>query len=210
MAQFPLVWFNTAVIINPNAISQRALYRQKSVGGAFISTGFTPANDLPTTATNVTSPVLADNIVWEFKVQCICTVGGPTDNNNGIVEGIDFACIAPVFSSITSTTATATLNVTGLDITKARFVVKRLADDVIVSGPTIVNRVGNSITLNMTGLVAGTEYYLDVEYYATVNGVEVISSNVAYIGTVCVSASFETAEELCAPCTEIEATVIED
>ena len=108
MAQFTLNWFAAPVMVNPNSIGQRALYRQKSVGGAFISTGFTPANDLTIVQETVTSPDLATNKIWEFKVQAICTVGGPTDNNNGIIEALKFACLVPNIATVTITTATIT------------------------------------------------------------------------------------------------------
>lgn len=208
MPQFNLTWFNTAVIINPNATGQRALYRQKSVGGSFISTGFTPANDLPKFASASTSPVLAANTIWEFRVQAICTEGGPTNNDNGIIEAIKFACLTPTLAK-TTTTATITLNITGLDITKARFVLHKDSDNSVVSGPTIVNPSGSAISLNVTGLTPDTVYYWMVELYSTVNGVEVISSAVSQLGAPCQSADFETDEDVCQPITALTVTSIE-
>lgn len=208
MAQFSLNWFNAAVLVNANALTQRAAYRQKSVGGSFITAGFTPTNDLPKTAVTVTSPVLAENKIWEFKIDCICAVGGPTPNDNGIIEKLKFQCLTPVLSN-EITTAQAVLNITGLDITKARFTVHVTADNSVAYGPVIVNAVGNSITANATGLDPETEYYWEIELYATVGGVEIISSAVGQLGASCISSNFTTGADICEPCTVITATVIE-
>lgn len=208
MAQFTLNWFSVLVMINPNAISQRALYRQKSVGGAFISTGFTPANDLPKTAQTTTSPSLADNVIWEFKVQSICTEGGPTDNDNGIREHLHFACIPPILT-FTDTTATIVLNVTTTDITKAAFTLRQVSDDSVVYGPTISVRAGNSITGNATGLTPGTEYYWEIVLYTTINGVEIYSTLPSNIDGPCGSETFETDGAVCAPVTSVDVDSVE-
>lgn len=209
MAQFTLNWFNTAVIINPNVTGQRAVYRQKSVGGAFISTGFTPPNDLPKTASTTTSPVLANNIVWEFKVQAICTEGGPTDNDNLIQEGLKFSCLVPLVTAITTGEATITLNVLGLDITQATFIIHLASDNSIEAGPTTVARVGNSITFNASGLTDGAEHYIETILYAIVNGSQIQSNDPDQIGDSCFSDNFETVSAFCEPCSEIDASVIE-
>lgn len=202
MAQFTLNWFSTALIINPNAIGQTASYRQKSVGGSWLTTGFTPANNLSKTASTVTSPVLGNNIVWEFRVQALCTVGGPELNDNGVQEGLKFACLAPI-QSFTTTTAQIILNVIGLDITKAAFTLRRVSDGNIVSGPTIVLRVGNSITHNVLGLTPGTEYFWQTVLYATVNGAEVNSGSPVPVGlgAACNHTIFETDPVICSPVT---------
>jgi hypothetical protein len=211
MAQFNLNWFNTAVIINPNVINQRASHRRKSIGGAFITTGWTPANDLPKTASASQSPVVLDNVTWEFKVEAICTEGGPTINDNGLQEGLKFACLAPVISAITINSCTVTLNISNTDITQATFVVHRSSDDVAVAGPTTIAAVGNSITFNVTGLASETEYYVETILYAIVNGSLIQSDDVDQLGTSCISADplFETLPDVCLPCTDIDATVIE-
>lgn len=208
MPQFNLNWFNTAVIISPNALFQRALYRQKSIGGSFISIGFTPSNDLPKTASATISPNLAANVIWQFEVEAICTVGGPTINENGVQEKIAFACLTPSLSQ-TATTATIVLNITGLDITKARFILHKDSDDSVVSGPTIVNPSGSAISLNVTGLTAETVYYWEVELYSTTNGVEVISSTLDQLGSSCQSMTFETDEDVCNPITSLNVSSIE-
>lgn len=208
MAQFELNWFNAAVLISPNAISQRALYRQKSVGGAFISTGFTPANDLPKTASQTLSPDLAENVIWEFKVQAICTEGGPTDNDNGIIELLEFECLTPILSQDVDS-ATITLNVLGLDITKARFTLHFASDNTVADGPTTVNKVGNSISYTATGIDPGTDYYWEIELYSTVGGVEIVSSSLDQLGFACQSDVFSTDEDICAPCTDLDVSSIE-
>ena len=208
MIQFTLNWFNGAVIANPNSINQVALYRQKSVGGAWLSTGFTPANNLPITAVTTTSPLVSENKIWEFKVQNICTVGGPIDNNNGIIEQLHFQCITPVLS-FTQTTATAVLNVLGLDITKARFTLHKVSDDSVVFGPTIVLPVGNSITCLATGLTGSTGYYWEIDLYSTVNGAEIHSFNTDQLNSPCVSIDFITDASICSPITDLDATSID-
>lgn len=211
MAQFNLSWFNTAVIINPNATGQRVSHRRKSIGGAYSTTGYTPANDLPKTASAVQSPVLANNQVWEFKVEAICTEGGPTANDNGNQEGLKFSCLEPVITNITINSATVALNVNNTDITAATFVIHDASDDSTVFGPTTVARVGNSITLNVTGLTPETEYYVETILYAIVNGAQIASNDANQLNDSCISEeNFETIPDVCLPCTDLDASVIED
>lgn len=209
MAQFILTWDNTAVLASSNATAQRALYRQKSIGGSFISAGFTPTNDLAKSAITTTTPVLSSNLVYEFKIQSICAQNGPTDNDNGIRELIAFACITPTVSQAT-TTATASLNVTGTDITKARFTLKKSSDNSIVYGPTIINRSVNTIATTATGLVGSTNYYWQIELYANINLVEIISSGSDFIGTVCGPYTTTTdVPPVCNPVTSVTVTSVE-
>ncbi len=188
MAQFTPTWFNNAVIISANALNQIISYRQKSVGDPWITLGFTPANPLPIWASSATSPILPDNKIFEFKVEAICTVGGPTINTNGIQEAIDFACIVPDLDT-TNTTATITVDLTGTDITKVNFVLKKTSDNSIAMGATTVNRSGNSATISAPSLLPGTSYYWQTFYYSTIliNSVptQVVSTDAIYIGTTC-------------------------
>lgn len=202
MAQFNLNWFNTAVIINPNATGQRAAHRLKSLGGTFSSSGYTPANDLPKTASSVQSPVLDNNKVWEFKVDALCTIGGPTTNDNGLFEGLGFACLIPSLSNTTDT-ATIVLNVPGLDINQATFILHLASDDSIVSGPTTVARVGTAISHTVTGISPDTEYYWEFIQYAIVNGTEVASNDTEQLNVSCFSDNIQTDEDVCAPITAI-------
>ena len=154
-------------------------------------TGFSPANDLLVAAITATSPVLTDNVVYEFIVETLCTKNGPTNNSNGIIEQIGFSCLTPVVSQ-TDVASTITLNITGLNITKARFTLRKTSDSSIVSAATIVAASGNFITRTVAGLAASTSYYWQVEIYATINGVEIISSNVAYLNALCGPYTFIT------------------
>lgn len=208
MAQFNLTWFNTAVIINPNVTGQRVSHRQKSVGGAYSTSGYTPANDLPKTASTSQSPSLADNKVWEFKVEALCTVGGPIANDNGNKEGLKFACLVPSTSQ-TTTTATITLNVAGLDISQATFILHKDSDDSVVVGPVTVARVGTGITYTATGLTPDTAYYWEFIQYAIVNGSEIASNDVGQLNASCQTAPFSTDEDVCAPITALTSTATE-
>jgi len=208
MAQFNINWFNTAIILNPSSEEVRVLHRQKSVGGDYSYIGYTPANDLPKTASTSQSPILANNIVWEFRVETQCGEGLTTPNDNGNQEGLKFACLTPSISE-TETTATIVLNVTGLDITSGTFTLRKVSDDSVVSGPTTVARVGIAITHTATGLIAATGYYWDYVVYAIVNGSQIQSNSINQLNSSCFSIDFTTDLLLCAPCTAITISVIE-
>lgn len=212
MQNFILKWLNIAVLANPNSLKQRVLYREKSDGGDFISTGFTPAGDLPKYATTA-SVNLEANIVYEFKVQNISgeTEADVCDNDNGIVERLKFQCLVPVMTH-TVKSASAVLNVTGTDITKARFTLKKLSDDSVVYGPVLKNVAGNSISATTGDILTGsTSYYWATELYATVADTEIVSSASSPIGlgSLCNSASFTTDADICAPVTAVTVTSIE-
>ena len=74
MATLTLTWTPNITV---NVINQRAYYRRKTTGGAFLTTGFSPSNDLSTAASTTDKGSLLDNVVYEFKVANICTDGGP-------------------------------------------------------------------------------------------------------------------------------------
>lgn len=171
------------LVVTANTIGYRASKRIKTVGGAWITTGFSPINDL---APNVfeTQATVTANKVYELKVEAICTTGGPTINNNGVQENIKFECITPDLTS-DSENVSVSINLAGTDITKARLTLRRQSDNFIVGGPTIVNNVADAIAHTFTGLTPGISYYLTVEFYATVNAIEVISSSIDYLGGVC-------------------------
>ena len=209
MAQFNIAWSNAAVIINTNANGQRVSHRQKSVGGIYSTSGYTPTNDLPKTASASQSPVLTNNIVWEFKVEALCDEGGPIPNNNGNIEGLKFSCLEPVISNLDTDSATIALNVLNTDITSAMFVLHKQVDDVIVSGPTNIARVGNSITWNVTGLVPDTPYYVETILYATVNGSQIASNDANQLNASCISLDFETLPDECEACTDLDISSID-
>lgn len=184
MARFNPSWDNTDILANINNLTQTVGYRQKSVGGVWITNGFTPDNPLAKTVSTVLTPILSNNVVYEFRVQASCTENGPVTNDNGIIEQIGFSCIEPTITK-TQTSSTAVLNLINTDITKATLTLRKSSDNSAVYGPTVVSRVGDSVTALATGLVANTQYYWQVVLYAQVNGVEVASSNSAYLNSVC-------------------------
>ena len=172
MATFTLTW---TPVITGNVTAQRASFRQKSVGGAFLTTGFSPANDLSTAATTTSHGSLTDNTIYEFKISNVCTTGGPTDNSNGVIEQIVFACISP---STCQTTTTATASYTGLpsDITKVRFSLLNFDGSSLLQGPIVVNTSAGSCSNIFSGLTPDTAYIIRVEFVALINGVEVTST----------------------------------
>ncbi len=180
---FTLNWDNSLVLASGNSINQRVSYRQKNIGDPWITVGFTPNNDLSTSDTSAYIDTLDPNLIYEFKVEAICTEGGPTINDNGIVEQIVFQCIDPDEVTATQTTATIIVDFTATDITKARWRIRRSGDDSLVQ--SAITTVSNSTSHTFTGLVANTSYYITVEYYTTINFVEVISSASNYLDDVC-------------------------
>lgn len=202
MSQFTLIWDSSKLASNANATEQNALYRYRLVGGSYISTGFTPANPLAINAVTSDSPVLDNNKVIQFKISTTCTSNGPTDNDDGIKEVIEFESITPTITKDESSSDIVE-DVTGLDMTKARFSLKKSSDNTTVGTPTIVNRVGNSISFSQSGLVYNTNYYWQVELYATVNTVDTISE-------VFSPYPFTTdAPAVCNPTTSVAVTSIE-
>lgn len=182
MASLNLQWDNTNVNASANATAQRVSKRLKSVGGAFSTSGFTPANDLAKSDNSISATV-DDNKIYEFKVEAICSINGPTANNNGLVEGIAFACIVPSFNK-TGTTGQVIVDVTGLDISKIAFTLKKYSDNSLIANQTVA-RVGNSVTANFSGLSMSTQYYVEYELIAVVNGVEVSQSDLDEEAAVC-------------------------
>lgn len=200
MIQFDLNWYSAAVLVSPIATGQRPSYRQKSVGGAWISTGFIPSGVLPKYVQTVKSPMLAENKVWEFKIDCLCgEVATPNDNGNQ--EALVFACIEPTVTKTTNS-STAVLGVSGLDITKATFTLHKTSDGAIVYGPITVNKSGTGISATATGLEGNTQYYWETQLHATVNGQEIVSGS-------CNSQNFSTELASCEPITNITATATE-
>lgn len=170
--QFTLTW-ESDDLIGVNALNQTALYRRKSVGGVFISTGFTPSNNIAKVVESALSPSLLDNVIYEFKIETNCTENGPSSNKNGIVEAINFSCLLPTIIS-NATQTTITLDVTGTDITKAKFILRKISDNSLAAAPVIVSKLVNSITTTIP--VAAADYYWQVNLYSLVNGIEVVGT----------------------------------
>lgn len=184
MATIYLEWDNTAVNASANALNQRLSWRQKSVGGSFFTSGTTPANDMAKTVNAASHDTAVVNKIYEYKVEALCTTGGPTPNSNGLQEGIVFECVAPSIIGVSTNSMNFTINIPSTDITKARVRLKLQSDNSVIDTQTIT-KVSDAITYNFTGLTPSTGYYLEVEFYATVNGVEVISSSLDYLNAVC-------------------------
>jgi hypothetical protein len=162
-----LTWDNTGLAANTNITGVQVGKRLKSVGGAF---AYTPLDKAITTH----EATLEDNKVHEFKVQTLCTVNGPVDNTGGVKEGLTFACLLPQFFATTSTIKVV-LNVSGLDLTKAKVRLFKVTGDVFVE-EKIPLKTGSEITAEFTGLTDNTDHYVTIQLYAMVGGVEQSSS----------------------------------
>ena len=167
MATFNITWSNAAYVSNTNVTGQRIDYRQKSLNGAYITTGFTPPNDLAKTVTSASVTGLLTNTVYQFRVAALCTAGGPTFNSDGVREAIRFACVNPT-PSTTDTTITVTLTGLPVDITRVIFN--------IGPGPISVLTSGGSASYTFTGLTSSTSYTITTEFAAIVNGAEQVST----------------------------------
>lgn len=170
-----LAWDNTALLLSPNVIAVRAWQRQKVLGGTFYTTGFIPANDLAPSIVSTEFVAAVPNKVYEFKVESICESGGPTENDNGLQEGIVFECLdldeIPVFDA--DVAFSGSIDLTGTDIEGVIFTLKLQADDSIIEGPDDIPEAGGSSQIDYTGLEPDTAYYIEAVLYATVNGIQV-------------------------------------
>lgn len=180
MATRGLSWDNTAVNASVNAIGQRASKRIKAVGGAWDTSGFLPANTMAKTVSEANATVTA-NRVYEFKIEALCTTGGPTINTNGIQEGIAFECIGSFEADGSSSEPPGELTVRVVDfdtlvpdINKVRFKLYNAAGTILVNTSPDLNSSAN-IEHTFTGLDPGETYSCRVEYGAIVNGVQVWS-----------------------------------
>lgn len=169
MANFTLNWTPN---INSNVSIQQAEYRQKSVGGVYNTSGFSPANPLLTTDSTTSISGLLDNVVYEFRVVNFCTEGRTHSSN---IEFIKFACVTPVISN-TSTTVTASISSLPVDITKIKYSLLSSDGLTVLQGPIAVNTSSGSSVYVFTGLSPDTDYIVKIELVALVNGIEVTSS----------------------------------
>lgn len=216
MAQFTLNWDNGNILTNENALSQRASYRPRTGDGPWITDGFTPTNDMDKSENTADTPdTLNDNIVYQFKVEAICEVGGPTINDNGVREGINFICLTP---SLTHTYkhGDITLDVSGTDITKAEITLKKSSNNALIDR-AIIDRVGDTIFMETPSptrspdiiLSASSGYYWQVDLMADVNNEEVRSSRIDFIGSLCSPYPFTTdAPPVCDPITSADITSV--
>jgi hypothetical protein len=171
-----LNWDNTALLANPNVLVVRALQRQKVIGGTFYTTGFIPANDLAPSLTSTEFTAYVVNKIYELKVQSICSSGGPTDNSNGIQEGIVFDCLPMVIDvpSDPSTEFDGYVDLGTTDIEGIKYTLKKQSDSSIVEPETDSPAIDGASGISYTGLDPDTDYYIDGVFYATINGVEVL------------------------------------
>lgn len=170
-----LAWDNTALLLSPNVIAVRAWQRQKVLGGTFYTTGFSPSNDLAPGLVSTEFVAAVPNKIYEFKVESICESGGPTENTNGLQEGIEFGCldldVIPVLDGDNSWSGN--IDVSGTDIEGVIYTLKLQADDSVVDGPDDVPQLLGQCQIDYTGLTPNTAYYVEAQFYATVNGVVV-------------------------------------
>jgi len=217
--KFNLSWNNTSIQGNANVVSQEAGYQSKLVPG-WITTGFTNyANPIPVAQHTSTSPDLNDNIIYQFRVNSLCSTGGPMPNIGGVVEAIHFACIvaSTVMSGIS---ATCTINLANTSITKVRFSLKEMLgstpspSDPVKLSPTVVARdtTANTATVTVNNLEYTKKYYWETELYSTIRNnsvdTEVISSSPAYLGVRCIDQFTMPAPPSCAAVTALIVEVV--
>lgn len=173
MAALTLTWDNTNILANPNVVAVRALWRLKIIGGTFYTTGFSPANDLSPLLNTVDFTGFTVNKLYEFKVQSICSAGGPTDNTNGIEQGIVFGCILPVLES-TNHSVTVDIDVTGTEIAGADITLKKQSDNSEIETTGAIDAVANHVNFVFdSGVVANTGYYVEIMLYTLINDMKV-------------------------------------
>jgi hypothetical protein len=183
MANFTLNWSTN---INGTVLNQQAEYRQKSIGGAYLTTGFIPANPLSSSAITTSINSLTDNIVYQFRVSNLCTLGNT--GYTAIEEGIKFACVTPT-ETHTSTSIQSTVSSLPSDIIKVRHTLYNSLGTVILQGPIEVVTIAGISSNNFTGLTPLTSYIIKVELVANVDGAEVVSN----LGTCQVSVTTSSA-----------------
>jgi hypothetical protein len=200
MAKFNLTWNSSSLQGNTNVTSQEASW-QKKIGGTWSASGFNPANPLLTSASATQSPdLIPDNVIYQFRIRTMCTLNGPVNNVGGPSELIHFACPTAPSLSNTGLTATIAVDLTGTDINKVAFTLRKAPvapalpspTDPIVMARTIVNKGSGtvvSITAS-TGVAYSTAYYWEVDMCATLfNGginTDVWSAaNTGNIGSTC-------------------------
>jgi hypothetical protein len=186
--EFTINWDNADLLGNTNNTGQKAFYRRKSTGGAFIG-----SNILPKTLNTVSSPILLPNVIYEFKVEAICTEGGSLINGNGVVEALGFICLEPEIE-FTHNTSDVAVDITETDISKIVFTLKKSSNNTVVGTPiTSLKGVGSQITATIAGLTPSTSYYWETVMYATVGGQEKVS-------TVCGPYNFVTDDYIAPIC----------
>lgn len=202
---YMLSWDNTEIVANTNTVSQIAYYREKIISGEFSTIGFIPSNPLDGATNLVISPDLPNaNSIYEFKLEVTCAQNGPIMNENGLLEGIRFSCLAAPTITFGETAAQAMYDLSGggNSITKIRFVLRKDSDNSIIKDET-VTPVAGIFTSSITGLDTGTAYYYQTEYFSELNGVEVRSGSADQLNALCGDYDFITETPVCNPVTNI-------
>jgi hypothetical protein len=203
MAQINLLW-----VPGGGTTTGQRILRIAKCNGLIpnLTTTFTPVNDYDASQAVSTAEDLQTNTIYRFKVQSLCPVGGPIDNSNGIIEDIVFECV-PEDDMDTTTQTTVGLNKsvsvkidplpnpTGedggvvvanyTDITKVEFSVYDAANAVEIIAPVTVTQVAGVASWEATGLSPSTTYTLRYVLITTINGVEVRSDSISYLGNAC-------------------------
>lgn len=202
MATINLQWIPAN---NANATGQRMSAIAK-VNGTLpnMTSGFSPANIMGKAVGSASFTTPNVNLVYRFMVETICTTGGPTPNNNGIKEGIQFACIPHDAKAMDSTNVTYNARVfknlytfvddvsypTGISSISGVEFSLYLPDNITrIQGPfpgtisgTGINEVYQYI---FQGLTPNTPYKLHYVLLASVDGQTVRSDAPGYLTVSC-------------------------
>lgn len=146
----------------------------------WLSSSFSPANDLTGTASTAVYQAATVNIVSQFKINTICT-GASLSTDSLMGEGINFGCLTATISGNTSSSFTASLTGVPTDISSVSFTVYANDGVTLIANMDVAN-IGGSPSNTFTGLVSGTTYKVTTTLHAvlTNNGV---STGVTQVGT---------------------------
>jgi hypothetical protein len=182
MGNINLAWNNSDVTAAAGVTAVRLSKRIKAIGGVWDTSGFTPSNDIDKTLAAAVSAV-TNNRVYEYKLESVCSGGDLVPNLNGVIEQIFFACVNPSIAK-THNSAYVTVALGSTDITKIRVTLKKESDDTTVQTITTF-KIGSNAIAHFSSLTPSTAYYVQIELFANVGGVEVVSSGTGYIEAVC-------------------------
>lgn len=194
---FTFDWDNTALATDSNVIGQRISFRPKDTLGAWHTAGFTPSNDINKTIHHAINPLIADNLIYQFKLETICGVGGPVISNNDIQEQITFQCVEPSYTYLIQGVpgfleTDITISLHNLDdVNSVDLLIRKVSDDSLFRGPYTMAVINGSLEQDIsTNIDQSTYYYIQTRYRAFVQGVQVYSDSSNYLGAWCSSQSF--------------------